>query len=128
MHPYVLLLLKMKHFGITILAGYGTLAITCVNQAISYLTGTITTIKDSWKVNIVNLCSLVNIQLPTFSYTQLLNKPYENEVTLTGQNPPLICCQHLEIQYTVRKKSRSFNAENLRSIDRRAAKLLAIKF
>ena len=37
-------------------------------------------------------------------YKRLLNKPYENEVTLTGQNPPLKCCQHLEIQYTMRKK------------------------
>ena len=26
----------------------------------------------------------------------LLYKPYENEVTLTGQNPPSKCCQHLE--------------------------------
>ena len=31
------------------------------------------------------------IQLPTFAYTRLLNKPYENEVTLTGQNTPLKC-------------------------------------
>ena len=46
----------------------------------------------------------VEIQLPTFAFTRLLNKPYENEVTLTGQNPPLKCCQHIEIQYTVRKR------------------------
>ena len=26
----------------------------------------------------------------------LLNKPYVNEVTLTGQNPPLKCCKCLE--------------------------------
>ena len=31
------------------------------------------------------------------------NKPYENEVTLTGQNPPLKCCQNLEISFTLRK-------------------------
>ena len=37
------------------------------------------------------------IQSWTFAYIQLLNKPYENEVTLTGQNPPLKCCQHLEL-------------------------------
>ena len=29
-------------------------------------------------------------------YIWLLNKPYENEVNLTGQNPPLKCCQPLE--------------------------------
>ena len=29
------------------------------------------------------------IQLPTFANIQLLNKPYDTEVTLTGQNPPL---------------------------------------
>ena len=28
------------------------------------------------------------IQLQTFAYTRLLNKPYENEVTLIGQNLP----------------------------------------
>ena len=44
------------------------------------------------------------IQLPTFAYTRLLIKLYENEVTLTGQNPPLKCCQHLEIQKHCKKK------------------------
>ena len=28
---------------------------------------------------------------------RLLNKPYENEVTLTRQKPPLKCCQLLEL-------------------------------
>ena len=32
-----------------------------------------------------------HLQLPTFAYNRLLNKPYENEVTLRGQNPPLKC-------------------------------------
>ena len=32
------------------------------------------------------------IQLWTFDYVQLLNKPYENKVTLRRQNPPLKCC------------------------------------
>ena len=32
------------------------------------------------------------IQLLNFACKRLLNKPYENEVTLTGQNPPLNCC------------------------------------
>ena len=27
----------------------------------------------------------------------LVNKNYQNEVTLTGQSPPLKCCQPLEI-------------------------------
>ena len=37
------------------------------------------------------------LQSWTFAYIRLLNKPYENEVTLTGQNIPLKCCQALEI-------------------------------
>ena len=37
-----------------------------------------------------------NLQLWTFAYVQLLNKPYENEVTLTRQKLPLKCCQPLE--------------------------------
>ena len=46
----------------------------------------------------------MNIQPLNFAYVWLLNKPYENEVFLTGQNPPLEYCQHLEIQYTFRKR------------------------
>ena len=38
----------------------------------------------------------LEIQLPTFAYIQLLNKPYENEVTLTEQNPRSKSCQRLE--------------------------------
>ena len=34
----------------------------------------------------VNLLNLMIIQLPTFAYTGSLNKPYVNEVYLTGQN------------------------------------------
>ena len=37
------------------------------------------------------------VQLPNFAYTRLLDKPYENEVTLREQNPPLKCCQPFEI-------------------------------
>ena len=37
------------------------------------------------------------LQLLNFAYKQLLNKPYENEVTLTRQNPPLKSYQPLEI-------------------------------
>ena len=36
------------------------------------------------------------IQLRNFIYIRLLNKPYENEVNLTGQKTPLKCCQPLE--------------------------------
>ena len=36
------------------------------------------------------------IQLLNFAYKRLLNKPYENEVTLTGENSPLKCCQSLD--------------------------------
>ena len=46
---------------------------------------------------------------------------------MTLKNPPSKCCQHLEIQYFVRKKSRSFNAKNFGSVGQRAAKLLAVK-
>ena len=37
-----------------------------------------------------------DIQSLNFAYIRLLNKPYENEVTLTGQKPPLKCCQYVE--------------------------------
>ena len=37
-----------------------------------------------------------NIQPWSKLYKRLLNKPYVNEVTLIGQNPPLKCCQPLE--------------------------------
>ena len=47
---------------------------------------------------------VADLQLPTFAFTRLLNKPYENEVTLTGQKPPLNCCMHLEILYNVKKE------------------------
>ena len=37
------------------------------------------------------------LQLLTFVYIRLEDRPYENEVSLIGQNPPLKCCQSLEI-------------------------------
>ena len=37
------------------------------------------------------------VQPRTLAYKRLLNKPYENEVTLTRQNLCLKCCQPLEI-------------------------------
>ena len=37
------------------------------------------------------------IQIKSDQTERLLNKPYVNEVTLTGQNPPLTYCQPLEL-------------------------------
>ena len=44
--------------------------------------------------------TLGNIQLWTFAYVRLLNKPYENEVALSEQKIPLKCCQPLDFWYT----------------------------
>ena len=50
-------------------------------------------------INVFSLCSLgLLIQLSTFAYKRLLNKPYENEVTLRGQKSPLKCCQYFGFQ------------------------------
>ena len=46
----------------------------------------------------------VEIKPLNFAYKRLLNKPYENEVILTGQNPPLKCCQSLDFYYSCRSK------------------------
>ena len=39
---------------------------------------------------------VVSLQLRAKQTAPLVNKHYQNEVTLTGQNPPLKCCQPLE--------------------------------
>ena len=57
-----------------------------------------------YAITLTEILENENIQSWTFAIIQLLNKPYENEVTLTGQNPPLKCCQQIEIQNTVRKR------------------------
>ena len=44
-----------------------------------------------------------NIQLWTYAYIRLLNRPYGNEVTLRRQKPPLKCCQLLDFQSTFLK-------------------------
>ena len=36
-------------------------------------------------------------------YIRLLNKPYENKVNLTWHNPPLKCCQSLEISTQLKR-------------------------
>ena len=46
----------------------------------------------------------MDIQPLPLAYKRLLNKPYVNEVNLTGQKSPLKYCQQLEIQYSVRKR------------------------
>ena len=39
------------------------------------------------------LCDcLPHLQFPKINIVPLVNKPYVNEVTLTGQNSPLKCC------------------------------------
>ena len=43
------------------------------------------------------------IQPWNFAYIWVLNKPYENEVTLTEQNPRSKCCQHLETWHSLKK-------------------------
>ena len=48
---------------------------------------------------------------------RLLNKPYVNEVTLSQQNQALKCCQSLEFLPLFVKGLRSFNAENLGSVN-----------
>ena len=41
--------------------------------------------------------SCYHLQLRAKQTTLLVNKHYQNEVTLTGQSPPLKCCQPLKI-------------------------------
>ena len=46
------------------------------------------------------LIGYLHIQSWSNDYKWLLNKPYVNEVTLRGQNPPLKCCYPLDFLYT----------------------------
>ena len=59
------------------------IAIFCVSLLIAY---------SNMLKYIINTQNTYLIQLLTFAYLRLINKPYENEVTLTGQNPPLKYC------------------------------------
>ena len=45
---------------------------------------------------------------------------------MTGQNLPVKCCQHLEIQYT-RKRIDLLMLKNFGSVGQKAAKVLAVK-
>ena len=64
-------------------------------------------------------CGSDDIQLWTFAYVRLLNKPYENEVTLRGQNMSLKYYQPLKFMFFFEKGFRSFNAESLGSLGQR---------
>ena len=49
--------------------------------------------KRSFAQRVGNFCLLSeDIQLRAKQTAPLVNKHYQNEVTLTGQNPPLKCC------------------------------------
>ena len=69
----------------------------------------------------------IYIQSRAKVYIRLINKPFVNKVTLTGQNASLEYCQCLEI-LTAFEKDQILNAENLWSVGQRAANLSAVKF
>ena len=69
----------------------------------------------------------LHIQLQTFPYTRLLNKPYKNEFTFREQNLPLKCHKPLKILLYYEKRFRSLNAGNMESVGQRAAKFLSDK-
>ena len=66
------------------------------------------------------------MQLWTFVYVRLLNKPYENEVILRGQKIPSKYCQPLELYY-IGGGLRFFHTLNIGSLGQRASKLLDVK-
>ena len=70
---------------------------------------------------------MIFVQLWTFAYVQLLNKPYENEVFLREQKLPLKCCQHLKMLTYFGKGFRPFHTSNIGSVGQRITKLLAVK-
>ena len=65
-------------------------------------------------LSLSKLVLISNIQLKSDQTKRLLNKPYVNEVTLTGQNPPLKYCQLLELLTHFDEGLRSFNIGNTR--------------
>ena len=64
------------------------------------------------------------IQLLTSDYIRLLNKPYENEVTLTWQNPPLKCCQPLK-RWTYFKRGLDLTIKNMGSVGQKGCKVVS---
>jgi len=67
-------------------------------------------------IKLTELTELIELQLLNFAYKRLLSKPYENEVTLTRQNPPLKCYQPPLTFYTIEKGFRFLIAKNLGSV------------
>ena len=67
------------------------------------------------------------IQLQTYAYVQLLNRPYGYEVIARGQNIPLKCCQSLELLMYIGRGIKSFHTGNIGSVGQRAAKLPSVK-
>ena len=57
----------------------------------------------------------------------LLNKSYGNKVSLTGQIPPLKCCQPFELLTYIERGIRSFHTGEVGSASQMAAKLLSVK-
>ena len=47
--------------------------------------------------------NLMVIQLWTFAYVRLLDKPYENQIILTGQNPPLNAASLLKFWHALQR-------------------------
>ena len=58
---------------------------------------------------------------------RFIDKPYENEATLRGQNICLKCYQPLEIMLYFGKEFKSFHTGNKGSVGQRAANLQAVK-
>ena len=69
----------------------------------------------------------IQIQSWTFAYMQLIDKSFENEVTLRGQNISLKCYQPLELMLYFGEGFRSIHTGNIGSVGQRASKLLAGK-
>ena len=66
-------------------------------------------------------------QLWIFVNARLLNKSYENEVTLREQDICWKCCQPLELLTYIKRGFRYFHTGNKVSVGQRAAKLPYIK-
>ena len=60
-------------------------------------------------------------------YKYVLDKPYENQVTLREKNLSLKYCHPLEVLIYFGKGFRYFQTSDMESVGQRAAKLLAIK-
>ena len=67
-----------------------------------------------------------NIQLPTFAYVQLLDKPCENEVILIAEHnlKMLLASSALDVLW---EGFRSFYTGNMGSVGQRALKLPSVK-